>query len=210
MKLSKVDTGRFNHALGTCMTLYSSEYGYIPISKNASTYCKDFFSIGFNWTYNYRYEHFPKKKFVVCLRDPLKRWVTGVSEYFSQFHNTIDIGNSQILQLISERLVFDEHTEPQVNFITNIDLSRLIFFRVDRNLVDNLDRFVVNELQMRDWLGGMNIVKQKNISSENLDKLKKVELLDNYLKSNLNLMDKIKLLYKEDYNLIENVKFYGE
>jgi len=227
MNLTVIDNNLFKPHKNLCLISDSSEYGYILISKNASSYCRSFFTTGCNWTYD-RYENFPDTKFIVCLRDPISRWVSGICEYFYRYHRSFNIKNPQVLKFISERLIFDEHTEPQVNFISEeiyasnniknmnltgiyrklIDLNRLIFFKVNDNLSDNMYMFAANELKV-DITFRNKEKKSYNTTDEIPDKKRNADILYDYLESKPDVIDKIKKLYADDYKLIENVKFYG-
>lgn len=209
-KIARTFTGAYRHIMGTCGTLLDSKYGHIPIPKNASSYYNELFKQACNWKYNNLYHNYPNKKFIVCLREPLDRWFTGITEYFYRYHGTIDITNAQILQLIGERITFDAHTEPQVNFISNIKPERLIFFKVDSNLNNNLEDFIRKELTLVKDLEEVKLTLEphSNITATNPDKLRYISILKDYINSRSEVMNKINMLYAKDFELYNTVKFY--
>jgi hypothetical protein len=217
MKITKAESRYFFRPLGTYYSSSNPEYGYIPIWKNASTYCKDFFKVGWNWTTVYNYhEQLPTKKLLVCLRNPLERWISGVAEYFWHDHPNIDLDNQALLEFVSERIVFDEHTEPQVNFFYNLELDKLIFIKIDSNFINNLELFASEILQSKNWRwhkaqNGETLKSfATNKSVDIPKKLRNVSILNNYLKSNPLLEDKIREFYEKDFSIYESVTYYGK
>lgn len=217
MKITKAEPRYSSKPLGTYYSSTNSAYGYIPIWKNASTYCKDYFESGWDWTTVYNYhEQLLTKKLLVCLRNPLERWISGVAEYFWHKHPNIDLDNQGLLKYVSERLVFDEHTEPQVNFLFNLESDKLIFIKIDNNFTNNLELFANEILQSKNWRwhkaqkGETLKSFPTNKSVNNPKKLRTVSILNNYLKSNPQLEDKIREFYEKDFSIYESVTYYGK
>ena len=67
-----------------------------------------------------------------CLRDPVDRWVAGISEYLDRYwNNDNDIKCQATLKLIQDRVIFDDHTEVQHYFYSVFPHNSMTFFRYD-------------------------------------------------------------------------------
>jgi len=124
---------RGQHLLSPC-----GQLAIVCIPKCSSSYWRSWLErrskiegeIG--WTVKHN-EHMEKNVHVICLlRDPVKRWIAGISEYFNTyFTNDEDMKCEATLKLIQDRVVFDDHTEVQQYFYTPFDHNSITFFRHD-------------------------------------------------------------------------------
>jgi hypothetical protein len=199
----------FFHGWGDILTVEDFEYGYIPIPKCASTLLKNYFTQNFNFTKGFNYKNFKNKRYVVCLRDPIDRWFSGVTEYFFRFHQDImQKENSDVIKFICDRKFFDEHTELQRNFLEGLDTDQITFFYMDKNLIPNLEHFV--SCKFRD-------LNHKRINAKNLrnnymyyspEKIRFFNVLKQYATENTNFIESLTSFYQHDYDLIKRVRFY--
>lgn len=192
------------------MSNENTKYAYIPIPKNASSYLKIFFESGWGWTYDFNYYENSNKKFIVCLRDPINRWLAGVVEYFFREHPYMVLEGETFLKFICQRVIFDEHTIPQVNFIDGLDDSNLIFIKFNDSIGSTIDKFVTEHFNDSDWkTRKLALSIDKNDSNKHIIKQTNLENLKTFLQENPKLIYNIKKFYKEDYDLINSAKYYG-
>ena len=107
------------HVFGECMSSPNTDLMYINIPKNASSWtklnCKDW-----GWEFfNYHSDNLYHKHSLIVLRDPVDRWLSGIAEYFFLYHKNLDFAHISrpFLDLIFDRVAFDDHTEKQILFI---------------------------------------------------------------------------------------------
>ena len=75
------------HIQGQCMSHADSQYMYINIPKNASSWTKPNL-LDHSWEfYNYRTDNLDKQALVV-LRDPVDRWISGIAEFLTLYHSS--------------------------------------------------------------------------------------------------------------------------
>lgn len=201
----------FRHELGNCLLLGDSNFTYIPIPKNASTYLNYIFKNKLNYITTTNYKKLENKKYIVCLRDPYERWLSGIVEYFTRyFLNDIAFTDS-VYDIIFKKIIFDEHTEPQVNFLQELDTDNIIFFNIS-NLDNTLYYFLNNSLNVNDKIIGeikSDWSSNRNSSKHNIRKRELMKLFQKQLNSNNNFYQKIKEVYTKDYNLINSINFYS-
>ena len=141
----------------------------------------------------YRHLHDTKiTKYVVLLREPLRRWVSGVVEYCVK-------NKKDIRTLDLDKIVFDEHTVPQFEHCYFLNPDKCDFYVLEDNgikeIYENYDikhGYVVNANEAKE-------VKEKEML---------IEWLKNYLSKNPNFREKIKKFYARDYSIIK--QYYKE
>lgn len=190
---------------------------YINIPKNASTNIRTAIKDkGFCGANLVESKSFPVyESAVVVLRDPIKRWISGISTYLNLYHMEIknssedflnDIRNNGkwFFELLFERVAFDDHTEKQTYFLKPFDLSNAFYFYAeDMDLLEfKLKHFYLGE--------GLSIKfdpDMRNINKENpIHQFFTAFLFDS---KNAKYKEKLLQYYKEDFDLINSVKFYG-
>lgn len=189
---------------------------YINIPKNASTNIR--FAIehqGFVGVNLLKSKSFPEyESAVVVLRDPVDRWISGITTYLSLNHaghflvddflNYIKTHGKWLLEILFERVSFDDHTERQVYFLKPFDLSNAYYFYASVN-----DRL---EYQLTQFYQGEGIKLNFEHDIKNYRKHDPIHrfftefLFDS---KNRNYKEKLINYYKEDYDLINSVRFYG-
>jgi len=130
--------------------------------------------------------------YVVLLRDPLRRWVSGVVEYCVR-------NNKDIRTLDLDKMIFDEHTVPQFEHCYFINPDKCDFYVLEDN-------------------GIQEIYENYNIKSgniENANEAKEIKAkhaptkwLKNYVSKNPAFRQKIKKFYARDYSIIK--QYYKE
>lgn len=194
------------HVFGECMSKLDSELMYVHIPKNATSWTKPNL-LDWDWEFfNYHTDNLKNKTALVVLRDPIDRWISGIAEYLYLYHPNIDLVHTgrAFFDLVFDKITFDDHTEKQVYFIEGLDLSRCIFFWFDDNYRKNFSNFLIqNQMPNRYW----NYEKQHVSNNEPIRKKFKeifVEALENS-----KYLHQIQQYFKQDYDLINSVKFYG-
>jgi len=109
---------------------------FITINKCCSTsmikWCKDN-----NWLPVQQKIDDQKRKYLVILRDPVERWISGFRTYLSI--KNIDVKNIEdnYWKIFKEVVIFDTHTLPQYKHMISIKLKNI--FAVDFNSVNDGD-----------------------------------------------------------------------
>lgn len=195
------------HAFGQNHSKPDLNLMYVNIPKNASTWTKNMLS-SLGWgIYNYHSDKNYTKQAMIVLRDPVDRWLTGIAEYFSLYHPSVttELLTPFSLDLIFDRVGFDDHTEQQIYFIEGLDLNNCVFFKCDQSYRQNFTNFLTSNGIAGDW----TTEKYQYSIDENP---RKVEL-KNFFKKQIDqyprYLNQLKNYFKNDYKLIESVKFYG-
>jgi len=187
------------HSFGECFFNNNQSLMYINIPKCASTWTKTTLS-SLGWVYsNYYDEDFSKFKPIVVLRDPVERWISGISEYFTLYHADIKINEftSAFYDLLFDKITFDDHTEKQLYFIKDIDFHKTVFFKFEPEYTKKLYNY-------------LNISESYKVvqSPEKEERICFKNCIIDVLK-NEKYVSKLKQYYKEDYKLINSVNFYN-
>lgn len=189
---------------------------YVPIPKSASTWCKQIWAPGHD--FDFIADDDQDLNYVVILREPVDRWLAGFAQ--------CQVGNDPSWEGHWERLgwdwvfdtvVFDNHTEPQVSFLAGLDLARVIWFRFGPSLESDMldwmqhtmgynhraiaaDRYAGRDQPPRTFRNGQVGRSQSEI----------LVMAQQALDTRPGALDLIKNFYREDYDLWQSVKFYGD
>lgn len=188
---------------GTYVGDQSSNLGYIPIPKNASSFMREWVAANFNWTTTYDYGIAPKDQYIVILRDPFERWLAGVAQYMPKEHNYLNLTNDKILRFVCKHVEFDEHTKLQVDFLRGLDTKNIIFFPFNKNLSILLKNYCKNNKLLDNYID----VPFINVSNHDTLKFKFKTALRDFLHKNPEYVDSIKKYYEADYKLLSTIKF---
>lgn len=176
---------------------------YINIPKNASSWTKPNLQ-DWGWEfYNYHTDQLDKTAIVV-LRDPVDRWLSGIAECLTLYHPAFDLQDMETVELIFDRIVFDDHTEQQVKFLQGIDTDNCIFLWCDDNYRQNFSNLIAeyygpNKYYKYDY----QHVSENSPERKNFKKIFSREI------ENPKYLKQVQDYYKKDYELINSVKFYG-
>lgn len=194
------------HVFGECMSHPNSNLMYVNIPKNASSWTKPNL-LDWAWeNYNYHTDNLYHKTAMVVLRDPVERWASGIAEYLYLYHRswTNTAFTTEMLDLIFDKIAFDDHTESQVYFIEGLDLSRCIFFWFDDSYRQNFSNFLAENGMPNRYF---NYEKQHVSDNEPVRRNFK-EIFTKALQDS-KYLHQVKEYFKQDYELINQVKFYG-
>ena len=191
------------HEFGLCLTNPNKSLYYINIPKNASTFIKhEFERLG--WEYSNYYDYNSSKKIIVVLRDPVDRWISGITEYLKLYYPNLNTLSCDFMDHIFTQITLDDHTEKQIYFINGVDLDKCIFLKVNYNLGHNLNK-VLSELDINNNFDSISKEYVSDISEKHL-KFKKQIL--KYIDDRPEVILNIKKHFAADYNLINQIKFY--
>jgi hypothetical protein len=202
------------HIFGQCMVATNPELLYVHIPKNASTWSKTQLSpLGFEADNYLLNPDLVKKPTLVILRDPVERWISGISWYMTLNHQdllepceTDTKIRSTILSIMTTRVVMDPHTIPQSVFLQGIDFFNTTFIMVRHNNDDyreNFSQFFKKELGIDNFFdqAPFQHVAEGNPTQSRWVNIFQSALDDDYIK-------KIQKFYQEDIQLINKIKFY--
>jgi len=203
-----IDAGILNewqykgHCYGECMSHWDSAYMYVHIPKNASSWTKPNLK-DFGWEfYNYHADQLDKHALVV-LRDPVERWVSGIAEYFTLYHNNFNTWTSDVFDLVFDRITFDDHTERQVKFLHGLDTDNCTFF--------DFDNYRLNfSVWIKENYGDNKYDRYEfqHVSEHSPERKRFKEIFNRELQ-NSKYLEQIKNHYAKDYELINSIKYYG-
>lgn len=134
-------------------------------------------------------------RYLVALRDPIERWVSGMAEYEY---------NSKQPNIDYRQITFDDHTETQDYFLQDIVIKNTDFIMVNANLRANLKRWF-DELGYHVDVDNMTQYNTSLNTDKQLLKNKYQVIVDN----DPEFVVKLTKHYANDYALINRVKFYG-
>jgi hypothetical protein len=163
------------------------------------------------------------KTVIVVLRDPLKRWISGMAQYLHSYIFYPNGPNSVFLSkkssynkdltfddfktnynIVVERLIFDvvnkfdDHVWPQIDFFENLlpHCDRKYFY-IDYDFEKNISSYLQLNLNYQD---------NKN-NAESNDLLQQIQsFLLTRLDARPELVDRVRSVYRHDYELIEQIK----
>jgi hypothetical protein len=183
---------------------------YFAIPKNASTYLTNLLKAN-NWTHwNILDNPAGIEKTMVFVRDPLDRWISGFATYaalrlfgfgYGSDHFVEDY-NDLSKRIIFDQIIFDDHTDLQVNYIKQILDYNPIFFRYNKNLVPQINYFLGYNLNT-------DVAVHNNDSESNFDTKQISNFMKQEIDSNPDLKAKIVKCYKQDYEFIDSIDFYS-
>ena len=185
------------HRLGECWADESRGIAYIHIPKNASSFVKGVL-MGARGFWHHSETLIKCNENLIMLRDPIDRWASGIAQYL--YNSKLNIPDDEIF----EKITFDDHTDLQTYFLTGVDLSNATFIKVDENLRSNLSSWMI----ARGYLTNVNIAHAYNASHSD-DRATIKTKYTKLVAENPEYMLKLKEHFKQDYELINRVKFYG-
>jgi len=178
---------------------------YIPIPKNSSSYIgqlllENGWGIG-----NFLTTDLTNKQIIILVREPIDRWVSGTAQYLCSAllkngRTSIDIinnWNSIVQDLIFDRIVFDDHTEKQVYFISGIPRENCVFFNSNRSPELAIKQYLIS--QNLDLNTDIDIDRNQTQGNEYKEIL--VNFLQDQLTQNPHLVNKLIDTYREDYTI---------
>lgn len=197
-------------ALGECLYLPNSVM-YVSIPKNASTFLRGKLDESGFQTGNYHDMERYSGPTLAVVRDPLERWVAGMTEYLylsRRWHQYADSSKDRSLlhALIFDTVNFDPHTQKQVAFLHGLDTNDITAILYDKKTFGStVSRYFEQRWNLpNNWYASVHIYSR----SEDPEKLKFSQELETVLMNNEVFINRIKKYYKEDYDLLEKLDFY--
>lgn len=192
-----------------------SQLIYVNIPKNASSWISLQFNQGINCDAEninyYDIVDLAQCRFIVILRDPLDRWISGMTQMIytepeidlDGVANNMNI-NSFDWELVMEKIEFDNHTQKQVDFIYSIPHNQIVWLKFDSQLKDNFINLMLSygcdvEIKKSDK---DNITPKYSAKHSVMDKI--VSKLDQHPEYRQKIINH----YHKDYNLFNTVSFY--
>jgi hypothetical protein len=177
---------------------------YIPIPKNSSSYIGKLLLANDWGISNFLKTELIEQQVIIVLRDPIKRWISGMAQYLCSTgypaDDTIKKWNSLTTTLVFDRIIFDDHTEKQTYFITGVPTQSCVYFNSEHGVVEHIQRYLISQNI------DLNMVGVE--LGDNTQHAKLSKFLNNLLDNQPYLIDRLKEVYADDYKLIESVKFY--
>jgi hypothetical protein len=193
------------HVYGQCMSSTNTDLMYVNIPKNASSWTKPNLK-DFGWEfYNYHTDRILKiKTAIVVLRDPVDRWLSGIAEYLALYHSDFIMHDLEAMDLIFDRISFDDHTERQVNFVHGLDTEQCVFFLCDEYYRQDFSVF----LDEQGMPNRYHRYEPQHVSEADPIRKKFKNIFAREIQ-NPRYLKAVKDYFAADYNLIDSVKFYG-
>jgi hypothetical protein len=190
------------HIYGQCYLEPNAKLVYVNIPKNASSWTKQHIP---NWQcVNYFKQSTTDWKYIVVLRDPIERWISGIVQYFFEYNIDPDFNNTAFCNLIFDRIAFDDHTERQILFIQDIPIEKTTFIKCDKSYSTNfIDLMRSNGIDIK------NEIIQVNTITQNAKKIELKELILARLKLNTSYEESLRKYYERDYELFNWVQFFN-
>ena len=206
---------------------------YVSIPKNASTWVGENYFHNKNNTENFKYHDIEnivkiyRCKFIVILRDPLDRWISGMTQMIytePEQHFGYILGRPGVLtkrvaminpmyidtfdwETVIATVAYDNHTQKQIHFTRVIPFANIVWLKFDDNLKENfIDLMSSYGIQLTKNAG--NTDNAANITKNNDVKTLVMKKIVNALDQHPEYSQKIIEYYHEDYALINLVKFY--
>ena len=239
--LDTLDQSGTNHPMGQSYCVFEKNPDrcliYINIPKNASSWTKHHMpGVLFNYLTKTFYtdpglpfNQIPRWpagladiKYLVILRDPINRWITGLAQYLHGWapDHPLHVNNVD-WSMVFDKVVFDSHTQPQCEFVQGINHDATIWLRCDQNLAQNFAQVIGQ------FTGNLPTITTQDQDPDNVfnvtAKIKPtvgevfttelqqniVDKISNVLKQNPNYLKRLQKFYKDDIELFDSVKFYN-
>lgn len=203
-----IDLARRGHYVGGGMISENKEYFYLSIPKNGSSFTNKV--LGDNKWLPWNINRGEYNTAIIILRDPLERWVTGFATYVASWVLQEDYHMSKFVaeyndileRFIFDNLVFDDHTAPQSLFINNLPDVNKVYIKLNGgNLIQTLSSLTNQVLTVVPDSVNFSNTKESNILTNGVSEFMSARLTPV-------LIEKIKQMYKDDYDLINQAKFY--
>jgi len=185
----------------------SNNVVWINVPKNSSTLINGYLK-NLNWQEVSDVTPFNDvDSFLVVLRDPISRWVSGITEYMHRYHANFELDQATDLlkDIIVEKKFFDNHTVPQYAFLNQIPKEKCVYFRMDTNLTENFQDYLEKHCNISN--NSLQYIGKTNSSN---DSLKKAQLKE-FFNSIVNVpkyREQIETFYEYDFLLFNSASFY--
>jgi hypothetical protein len=185
---------------------------YLNIPKNASTYFTNILADNSWLHYNLKDNARSVESFIVVLRDPVDRWISGFATYASSWllgegygsDHFVEDYNDLTERLIFDNITFDDHTTPQKVYVDQLlNLNKHIeYFSLNADTIKKISRYANLDLNINEV--------DANVSENNYDQRQISKFIRQRIDQNVVLKTKLIEHFKDDYALIQSVKFYND
>jgi len=200
------------HTHGQCFATADKKYQFVKIPKNHSTWTKTFFHRHLSW-HEDNFEQIKTATTLVCLRDPVIRWISGLVEYVYDTRPHFDFNKSDIslLDWILDGMVFDPCTVPQTVFLDGLVSENVVWFWADANYEENFVSYLSSrQLLPQEFVTtDQEVYQYKNDHRDNSYKVRNYDFLENLCRNDDAVRSRIMEFYRFDYELIQSVDFYN-
>ena len=190
-----------HHIIGQCLVDPTEQFFYINIPKNASSWAKKVFHQSGWVEADYIHRDVTSMTGLIFLRDPVERWISGISTWLSghELLTPEEISMEPILKIIFKKITFDSHTEKQKHFLHSIDTNQSICFYVDNQLDNKLGNWYHNNIN--------HTADMSNFKKENEGKGSRYyQFFKNYVNTNTEVKQRLIDYFAEDFELIEQYR----
>ena len=176
------------------------------IPKNASSFMTGMLG-SFGWRSLTSHHQVPRhvhgSRGICLLRDPIKRWISGITEFLSQTYADGEIEQAMAIvpRLLERNPDMDAHTAPQASFLVGYDLAWFDFGLIHE--IKGINAMMVNYLSNNGWSGDFSKYERENTTQGNQSKMRIRDLVKQKLKSDDAFSESIKRYYSADYELID-------
>ena len=192
---------------GECMSHPDTNFMYINIPKNASSWTKPNLK-DWGWeNYNYHTDNLYHKHAMVVLRDPVERWLSGIAEYMYLYHRNLDSAHLSniFFDLVFDRIAFDDHTEQQVLFIERLNLDNCTFFWCGSQYRELFSHF----LNSRGMTNRYFNYDYQHVTEDDPVRKEFKQIFKQVLEKNSKYITNLDCFFSKDYKLIRSIRFYG-
>ena len=135
--------------------------GIITINKCSSTsiikWCRDN-----NWQSVETKIDDNKHKFIVLLRDPIERWISGFRTYMNTNYIDIHSIEEKYWKIFKELIIFDSHTVQQYKHLIEVRLKNIIPIDFDKNTLGKDLLRILKEYNYDCVLPSLNITSERD------------------------------------------------
>lgn len=184
---------------------------YFNIPKNASTYVTNLLKYN-NWSHwNIIQQPIDVDNCLVILRDPVERWLSGFGTYAALHLLGYGYGSDHFVQdyndlaerLIFDQIVFDDHTDFQLNYVQQIINCNPVYFRLNQNLKSRIDSYLGYDLNSYADI-------ERNQSESNYDTGQISKFMKQRVADDPALKTKLVIAHYNDYKFLSNINFYND
>lgn len=191
------------HDLDSALVSHYRQLQYLHIPVNASCWGKTVFSKA---KFRPNTLH-PDYKTIVFLRDPIDRWLSGLSTWLTYRlpqHTGIEQvrDNQALLDVLFDTVRQDDHTERQSFFVQNIKLDNTVFFYIDSSFQSSVTEYFSNTLDC-----DISQIPPDNQTTLEGGKLIPKRYFRSVLESNSAYMSRVKEFFEIDYRLLHHLHF---
>jgi hypothetical protein len=211
------------HGLGSGLISPDQQQFIINIPKNASSFLLDW-TVRNGWSTAIAHNQ-PLNELIIVIRDPVERWISGISQYINTYILSVYGPNGPIFpgdpvtefdhamsaedfvkdyNQVTERLLFDlifqfdDHVWPQCDFFKDLKSQKQTYFYINSQFTDKISNYLnIDFVDNLDYNSGNN--------NHNIKLLQ--DFFTHRLQMRPELVKRIARAYREDYTLIETTTF---